>query len=390
MLKTRIILLLIVVLCLVGYLQTQPRPKIKLTRSTFDAIAQMYKVKRISVMTEGKVQYLEGPGRIEEGAILAVSLDEPPRRTEKKEGVEYALPYRFGIMQQTGSPQLPYELVVLVQGGAIEYRPDQNKYLGSIRVGARDAQNPDLIQDFRGVEVMLVIDPGKINPELVQIESTRPSSYKTVTTEAAAIQGDIVKLNAIPSFNLDDKKEYDINVRRPDIKISANPERIQGFGLQACRLTVEIPKAYAVGNLKFALRATRGKLDPEVVEINAATGAGMSSLYSSGIGISEVSLASGDLLASQTVHSVFPFAFLISALIGGVVGGIIKGRRSIKVVVVGILIGMVVSIGAVLGINLLEINVVDIYTTRGFSEALLFLIAALGAFLGRLVIKAKS
>ena len=150
-------------------------------------------------------------------------------------------------------------------------------------------------------------------------------------------------------------------------------------------MTVSAAYAGAIG--KLALTATKGKLNPEVVEIDASTGTGTTALYSSGLGISEVSLSSGDLAASRTVPFVFPFAFIISAFLGGLVGALIKGHRTISKVALRILIGFVISIGVVFGLNLMEVNLVDIYASRGFSEALLFLVAVLGAFFGRLIIK---
>ncbi len=380
---------MIAVLCLSAYLQTQPPQRVAIERKSLEKIFQSYGVKRLSVLTARGLQYLEKPGTIETGAILAVKLNELPRIIKTEAALEVVLPYRFGVLQQAGVLPLGLVMVVLIQGGAIEYHPDQHRYLGSLLVGARNEQNPDLVQALQGVMAQLIIDQGKADPDLIPIETTG-LPFKNVTTEATSIKGNEVGLQIIPSFSPDDPLSLSVPVRRPEITILASPSRVQGFGLQACRLTVSTKGAYANAIKKLTLRTTRGKLNPEVVEIDTDMGTGMTTLYSSGLGISEVSVSSGDLSTSQTVHFVFPFAFIISALIGAIMGGIIKGHRSIKKVVVGILIGFVISIGVVFGINLLEINVVNIYASRGFSEALLILIAALGAFGGRLIIESKS
>ena len=383
--KTRILSLVIVVLHLAGVLQAQVPRRTRVDRTSLDRIFQTYGVKRLSVLTTGGQRYLENPGTIETGAILAVRLNEPARQEVTAGDLKYVLPYRFGVLQQAGVPALSLMMVVLIQGGAIEYHPDQQKYLGSLRVGILDEQNPELIQPLQAVTAQFIVDQGSIDPDSIAIETTG-LPYKSVTTEAGAVKGDNIGLQVIPSFSPDDPLNITLPVRRPEISILASPESVQGFGLQACRLTVTVSAAYAGAIGKLTLRATKGKLNPEVVEIDAATGTGTTALYSSGLGNSEVSVLSGDLAASQTVRFVFPYAFIIAAFLGGLVGAIIKGERSISKVAVSILIGFVVSIGVVFGLNLIKVNLVDIYATRGFSEALLFLIAALAAFIGRLSI----
>lgn len=91
--------------------------------------------------------------------------------------------------------------------------------------------------------------------------------------------------------------------------------------------------------------------------------------------------------ASITIAFAFPLAFLVSAFLGGLIGGIIryvtlKMQHVEKIlfmpllvhVVLGVLAGFVTAVAYAVGINLL-----NVHPSATIGEALVFVIAALGA-----------
>lgn len=341
-------------------------------------------VDRMFALSEqGKIEPLQ-PGMNGEALIVAkVPGSDEGRWTRTDEGSadrEYRLPYRLGT-SAGGLSLVPF---LVVEGGAIEYQPDRGPYLGSAFLVIRDEADPDRSELPRPSWFMLLANAGRVSPNMVEVRE--PGRPYPVQFTADSITGDQVRLTAVPGRSEDpaERAVVSVDVRRPSLQVRA-PARIQGFGLQSCRVDVSTDHA---GVRKVALAADRGSLVPAEVELDAS-GHGATTFFSSGLTGATIRVVNPGLRADPVaITFVFPFAFLASALVGGVIGGVI-GRHlasskqpCAQAIAWGALIGIVAAVATALGINLLVIDLVPLYAGRGFSEGLVFTIALIGALFG--------
>ncbi|MFQ5506041.1 MAG: hypothetical protein ACE5F1_14775 [Planctomycetota bacterium] len=169
-------------------------------------------------------------------------------------------------------------------------------------------------------------------------------------------------------------------VRGPRVDLSATPTVISGLGLGTATIAVKTRPRSQGGLRQVTLSADRGSLDPHEVELDQA-GSGQSTLRSSGIGACRIEVVGeGIRFAPLFVDFVWPLAFLAAALIGGFAGALVARRchRSrARQITNGVLVGLIAAVAYALGVNLIGIDV-----SSPFSEAAIFVIAAIAALIG--------
>jgi hypothetical protein len=283
--------------------------------------------------------------------------------------------------------------VVEVAGGGFRLRRDAGGYEGQIFVGIEDKDNPagrPLLG--RKVQFLVTADADSVKPDTLEIGHAN-LPYKPVVIETTR-PGDAVTVRIRPDF---DQKAFEIalKITRPQLTIAAMPPSVQGLGLETTDLRVSVVGAVVPEGVPVSVTADGGRLsstDP----VLSAGGTATTSLRSVGLGKATVR-ASHPFFEPSTPEEVtflFPWAFAIAVTLGGAIGGVLRygipKRRKGKRVdvrpllwhgVFGVLTGLVVAAAYAVGINLLN---VEPSATAG--EALVFVLAALGALIstGRL------
>jgi hypothetical protein len=368
----------------------QPPAAVRLNEAAVRRLGAAYQLKKFGVLTQTGVRDINLAGDIskvdvEPQSLLAARLPERAHPRPVGPNVEFVLPYRFGVAEAP-APTLDLRPILIVEGGAVEYRPEHGIYEGSMLLGLRDERYPNASGPLpRDVGLQLIASSGTITPDRPRLRN-KGQPFVRVRTAAPDVQGDALHLTVIPDFSAGE--DVPVPVRRPTIALDASPATIQGFGLESCRVTASAPPAYARSLGKVTLSTSRGRLDPAGVELDAA-GVGATSLYSSGTGVAAVRVLNVHVNArEQTVGFVFPWRFLCSSLVGGAIGGIFRryrgGRRKRvrDAITRGMLFGLLAAIAIAFGVNLIALAGASIYAARGFSEGLVFLVAAVAAGLG--------
>jgi hypothetical protein len=247
----------------------------------------------------------------------------------------------------------------------------------------------------RTVRVLITTSVGVVEPAQVTLDHTN-LPFTRVRLTAQSPPPDTIVLHI--RTDLDTGSDaIPVTVLRPGLRLIATPKRIAGYGLEVATLAVMADVARPRGAATVTLTADRGKVEPVRAALDSS-GTATSSIRSSGLGRATVTAQSQSFQpATEVVDFVFPKAFLIAAVIGGLLGGFVREGYAewqdkqhvglwgfITGVVLAALVGMVVVVAWALGINLLDIKPV-----AGSGEALIGVVAALGAIGGLSLIAKK-
>jgi len=318
--------------------------------------------------------------KVDRKAWLALQTSAAPVWNTRGADLVCKLPYHFATAAHPDVPEL--ELILIVEGGAVEFQPASGTYLGSVLCGVQPLHGPPGNQSLPDVQLQLVLDPGRAAPDALTLKHVGPP-FERAKVSASTVEGETLKVTVVPSFA--GREEIQVPVRRPVVALQA-PATVQGFGLESVRLSVSASPAAHLKEVSLGI--SKGSLDPPRVALDAQ-GTGATNLASSGIGTAEVRVVNRDLRAEVLrVKYVFPVAFLLAALLGGVAGGVVARLRAEKprpwgnVVVWGALIGLIAAVGIAFGLNLIVVDLAKVYLSRGFSEGIVFLVAALAGLFG--------
>jgi hypothetical protein len=177
-----------------------------------------------------------------------------------------------------------------------------------------------------------------------------------------------------------------MKVVRPEVEVRINPTLIQGFGLETADIVVSSKAPQVTRGLRIQLASDGGRVEPLTVVLDDS-GIATARIRSAAVGRATVR-AEGPVIASGAQGSVgfqTPWRFIGSALLGGLAGGVIRkgaqwraGRRRLTLeLLVAVLTGAVVF-----GLFALGVNVVGFNLPSQGGEVLVFVVSALGAFMG--------
>ena len=297
----------------------------------------------------------------------------------------FELPLEIVGVAVTGG-QLNLGAVVEVAGGGLNLREDANGFEGQIFVGIEDKDNPTGTRTLgRQVQFLVTANADSVDPSAMTIEHANlPYKPVLIRTSRAATS---VTVRVRPDFE-PKGFEIEIDAMRPRLTVSASPPSIQGFGLETTEIRVGVADALVKPGVSVNLNAGGGRLSSSELVLGPA-GTAVASLRSGGVGKVDV-LASHPFLASaepRVVTFLFPWAFATAVTLGGAIGGVLrygvpKRRKGKRVTVAplvwhglfGVLAGVVVATAYAIGINLLNVQPNAIA-----GEALMFVLAALGA-----------
>lgn len=172
-------------------------------------------------------------------------------------------------------------------------------------------------------------------------------------------------------------------VEKPQLRVSASPERIQGWGLQKAKILVQATNLSG-GQLSVQASSTLGQLDSNNVVIDEDAMA-VVSLRSASTGTATVMVSGTPFDSALTqVEFVFPLPYILAALVGGIAGGLLRlggDRRSGRRIALDLLIAVICGV-IVFGLFVLGVNVTGFALPAQAGEVLVFVVTALGAFGG--------
>ncbi len=180
-----------------------------------------------------------------------------------------------------------------------------------------------------------------------------------------------------------------LGVRRPELRVSASPRRIEGFGLGESTVQVHVPGSYpSTESLSVATQSSTA--EPTAQEIKPGT-LGSFTIRSWGVGEETIRIRGGTFAeAGRTVRVdfIWPVYFILFALAGSLTGGGLRyyrrrspaGDRPVRlagILASGVLIGIV---GAVLyGIG---VSLFPLIPAGKTGQAVVFVVSAAAAVTG--------
>ncbi|HUP42738.1 MAG TPA: hypothetical protein VM599_05960, partial [Thermoanaerobaculia bacterium] len=274
------------------------------------------------------------------------------------------------------------QALVEVDGGGM--RPQAGGgFLGRIFAAVRDVRRPGESRTLETpIELLVTAEVDEVEPRRISLDRT--NHFSEVSLRATSPR-DLVRVRLVPSFD-PEGAEIEMPVLRGELRLTISPREIQGLGLETARVTVQAAGLPSSAGLVVALSCDRGSLEADALTLNPS-GIASTTIRSVSLGGATVRAEAAGLAPGEApVHFVFPWLFLAATLVGGVVGSLIRwartehaARRSlwVELLVLGVLVGLVVAAAYSIGINLLGLE-----PKARAGEALVFVLAALGAYFG--------
>lgn len=172
--------------------------------------------------------------------------------------------------------------------------------------------------------IVSVDDAVSIEPS--PLEMTQFNDVTSVNVEAETARDSLSVSVSLPSQHSPPHAVLD--VRRPELDVSATPSRIEGFGLGESTVQVPVPDSYP-GPARLSAATQSATAMPATQKVVPGT-AGTFTIRSWGVGEETIRIEGGsfaDAGRSVTVRFVWPVYFLLFALGGSLVGGGIRYYR---------------------------------------------------------------
>jgi hypothetical protein len=283
---------------------------------------------------------------------------------------------------QPGQPELTIKAIAAVDA-PLRFVPERKLFEGRIQVGFVEIGATQSARPLNGRFAFQVQGPVTPDPDIVETNKTAPP-FEVIRVATATPESD-VKVTVRSSVN-PEGVQLVLQVQRPRLNVSISPARIQGFGLEVADVVVQSNSPPETRGATVLLASDTGRIEPLSFTLDDS-GIARATIRSVSTGRATVT-ASGSPFepgAGQSVEFVFPWSFLVSALVGGLAGGIVrKGARwraalsqSATELLVAVLTGAIVFGLFALGVNLFAVSL-----PQHGGEVLVFVVAALGAFIG--------
>jgi hypothetical protein len=177
---------------------------------------------------------------------------------------------------------------------------------------------------------------------------------------------------------------------KPTLELFSNRDKMQGLGIQQIPITVSFSGSKSFDSVSVIFSPGKGTVSPNPLKMKYNETA-TAYLRSEGMGKSLVTATANSIKSNPLYFTyTFPWPFLLATILGGLAGSFIKQnskstRKKItfKVILVGIVTGFIGAAAYyVLGINLLGLSF-----SAAFNEIAVFVISALFAYFGIMIVK---
>ncbi len=240
------------------------------------------------------------------------------------------------------------------------------------------------------------IDPVKIEVNSDEVTSIKPGSFEishlSIPSSNVELIADNVNDSAsIKVITVSNPSGYITYLKvKPSLELSSNRSKLQGLGIQQIPITISFGGSKSSDSVSIAFSSQKGTVSPNPLKMKYNETATVY-LRSEGTGKSLLTATANSIKSNPLYFTyTFPWPFLLATILGGLAGSFIKQnsqptRKKItsKVILVGIVTGFIGAAAYyVLGINLLGLSF-----SAAFNEIAVFVISALFAYFGILVIK---
>ena len=327
-------------------------------------------------ISPGKTDTLRGridSVRLRPGQVIAVTLDTTSPAT---------LPFRYLSTDSAAAATLYLRPAVEIE--PLAYAGATHEFRGALHVGLEDSLDPAESHRLASpIRFLLNGDRVSVTPSALSLMHTN-LPFERVGL-AAASPGESVRVHIRPAFNPRGVDVW-VPVQRPAITLEPVTPAVTGLGLAVAIVHVTLPTE--AGTTPRVVRLSAKRAIPEPSELTLAGGETRDAKVRS-VGIGPDTLyARSDPFHSDRVVIVYtwPIRFLAAALLGGLLGSVVAGygaRRRGKGTsrgaygLGGLATGLLVAIAFAVGLNLTGLELVTQY-----GEAVVFVVAALGALLG--------
>jgi hypothetical protein len=292
----------------------------------------------------------------------------------------YALPIRFVGFSKDSTQEDPqpiaYEPVILVLK-ALSFQPDLRRFVAKVAIGLRNRTNP---QDQsilpQPVSLLISSDGEEVTPSDLKISRLGEPVVVTITAISPAVPFNVGA--ATTGFEAD---AVAIPVVRPTLIVEPARASINGLGLEKTIVHIQADKISSAEGMQISIATSSGEVRPPTVTLDAQ-GRATVELRSAGIGAAELR-ASGPPFESgvRIVDFGKPWSSAAAALIGAIVGWVLLHQSRRKKTVWSIIVALASSAFVVAAYSI-GIQLANWAPDANVGEALIFFIAAVGAFFG--------
>jgi hypothetical protein len=303
----------------------------------------------------------------------------------------FTLPFRLYGVNQNGTT-LNLDVVVEDEGG-MRFADEANRFEGILHIGVVDRDNPTSTQQTlpAALNLLVINEQGGIRPDGdLQINHTNLPFEEVIAFSVDPRDPFNIKIRS--SFS-ETPVMFGMTINRPQLALTISPPAIKGFGLEAAEIIVRVQGLSQPEGKNVILAATRGGLEDASLEFDR-NGTASTKIRSSGVGeaVITASMGGADGVSARLMF-VKPWAFFLIAIVGGFVGSLIfllqdkvtSGKKIVGRIFLGILIAIIVAVGFAVGVNLTGVE-----PKAKVGEAVIFFLAVIGSWLGKLVLPQKS
>ncbi len=317
-------------------------------------------------------------------------IEKIPEATQPDETVAIKLPYKIITLDRRGN-RIDLRVIAYVHGGGLRATGGTAGFRGKLSVGVQDEAKNTRQRSFAPVEMLITGDVDAVKPERVKLTKTndlRPIELQALSPREP-VSVTIIPLAISDSATIASKNEIiEVPVIWAELSVAVSPITIQGFGLETAQVIVRSHGLREPGGVEVTLATDRGRL-AETTLILDEQGTATTTIRSVSSGVAHIEAygSTAQEPTSAEITFAIPWFFLFFAVAGGMVGSLLRWahRRRTKAsarspwleLSLGVLAGIVVSTAYAIGINLLRVSV-----DASAGEALVFVLSALGAYVG--------
>ena len=324
-----------------------------------------------------------------DAAVVHRSGDAPKKLLASEQGelisalnpvAAYALPIRFvGFSKDAAredTPAIEYEPVILVLK-ALSFQPDLRRFVGRVAIGLRNRNNPqDQSSLPQPVSLLISSDGDDVTPSDLKISRLGEPVIVTITAVSPA-----VPFNLGAATNFFEGDSVAIPVVRPTLIVEPARASINGWGLEKTVVHIQADKISSAEGMHVSVVTSSGEVSPSSVVLDAQGRASVE-LRSAGIGAAEIR-AGGPPFESEVRIVDFgkPWSSAGAALAGAVVGWVLLHQSRRRKTVWSVIVALA-SAAFVVAAYSIGIQLANWAPDANVGEALIFFIAAVGAFSG--------
>lgn len=314
---------------------------------------------------------------VQVGDFVETAFDDSATAVMEGDNARVTLPIRFVSFDSDMRATRALRPQILVEGGGLRLDRRTGTFRGAMRIWLDDSLTPGTQSIDPPVVLYVAGMVDRVEPDSISIAATDVTSR--ITVETAPPQEPLVALEIASGARAEGKK-FTVPVLMSKLDLRPGRVRLPGFGLGSVPLAIRVPVEAGEEPIEVSLSSNRGELDPLVLSIEPGT-TGMATLRSGGVGRDTVRAAAIALEDGVLeLRYGWPISFVVAGLVGATLGGVFASRRSRRRkgdLVVSVAGGVIAVVAYTLGLNLtgVALNV-------GYSEAAVFLVAAVGSIVG--------